>query len=212
MSIAFLFLIAIVAVGFIVFHRNPPPRVWDSVSVMQGDITQEGFDCIVNAANRFGIGGGGVDGAIHRAAGPELKEHCRSLACWETTTPEGVVEYIRIFPGQAITTPGFGLCETIVHTVGPIYDPEKEQECYDTLCKAYQNSIEAAVAAGHKEVAFPLISTGVYGYPLADAISVAVITCGIHGMLNDVHCVLVAFDKDTFEAVDKELKFFKENL
>ena len=123
----------------------------------QGDITKLEIDAIVNAANKTLLGGGGVDGAIHRAAGPELKKECATLNGCET--------------GEAKITGAYKLpCKRVIHTVGPI------GEHPDKLASCYQQSLELCIKEGLKTVAFPCISTGVYGYPSEKAAPVAINT------------------------------------
>jgi O-acetyl-ADP-ribose deacetylase (regulator of RNase III) len=130
-----------------------------TVELIHGDIVRQDVDAIVNAANSSLMGGGGVDGAIHRAAGPELKEACRPLA----PCP----------PGEARITPGFRLkARHVIHTVGPIYHGGNYGEA-EVLANAHRNSLSLAAQHGLTSVAFPAISTGIYGYPVELAAAVA---------------------------------------
>ena len=138
-----------------------------TIKIIQGDITQAEVDAIVNTANARMLGGGGVDGAIHRAAGPELLVACREV-------PETNGE--RCPAGQArLTSAGNLKAQFVIHTVGPRYgiDPEPEK----LLSSAYENSLDLTLENGCKSIAFPAISCGVYGYPPEEAARIAVSVC-----------------------------------
>ena len=136
------------------------------IRIIKGDITTLVVDAIVNAANQVMLGGGGVDGAIHRAAGRELYEACRKV-------PE-VRPGVRCPTGEARITPGFRLpSKFVIHTVGPVYRDGQHGEP-EKLAACYRNSLELAAENGCKSIAFPCISTGVYGYPIEDAAKIAV--------------------------------------
>ena len=136
------------------------------IKVIQGDITTLAVDAIVNAANQVMLGGGGVDGAIHRAAGRELYEACLKV-------PEAR-SGVRCPTGEARITPGFRLsAKFVIHTVGPVYRDGQHGEP-EKLAACYRNSLALAEENGCKSIAFPCISTGVYGYPIEDAAKIAV--------------------------------------
>ena len=136
------------------------------IRIIQANITTLSVDAIVNAANQRMLGGGGVDGAIHRAAGPELYEACLKV-------PE-VRPGVRCPTGEARITPGFRLpAKFVIHTVGPVYRDGRHGEP-DLLAACYRNSLALAAENGCKSIAFPCISTGVYGYPIEDAAQIAV--------------------------------------
>ena len=136
------------------------------IKIIQGDITTLAVDAIVNAVNQVMLGGGGVDGAIHDAAGPELYEACLKV-------PE-VRPGVRCPTGEARITPGFRLpAKFVIHTVGPVYRDGLHGEP-ERLAACYRNSLALAAENGCKSIAFPCISTGVYGYPIEDAAQIAV--------------------------------------
>ena len=136
------------------------------IRIIQGDITTLAVDAIVNAANQRMLGGGGVDGAIHRAAGPELYEACLKV-------PE-VRPGVRCPTGEARVTPGFRLpAKFVIHTVGPVYRDGRHGEP-DLLAACYRNSLVLAAENHCSSIAFPCISTGVYGYPVEDAARIAI--------------------------------------
>jgi O-acetyl-ADP-ribose deacetylase (regulator of RNase III) len=135
-----------------------------SVRILRGDLTTEAADAIVNAANQQMLGGGGVDGAIHRAAGPALLEACRVL-------PE-IRPGVRCPTGEARITPGFGLrARYVIHAVGPVYGGQRRDA--ELLASAFRSSLELAVEHGLRSVAFPAISCGVYGYPMSAAAAIS---------------------------------------
>ena len=134
----------------------------NKLELLRGDITKVAVDAIVNAANTTLLGGGGVDGAIHRTAGPELLEECRSLGGCR--------------PGEAKITRGYRLpARFIIHTVGPFWNGGKKGEA-EVLANCYRNSLGIAVKNGVKTIAFPAISCGAYRYPIAEAAKIAVVT------------------------------------
>jgi O-acetyl-ADP-ribose deacetylase len=135
--------------------NNPDGRI----EIIQGDIAKLDVDAIVNAANTTLLGGGGVDGAIHRVAGPELLAECRTLGGCR--------------PGEAKITRGYHLpARFVIHTVGPVWRGGKQHES-ETLANCYRNSLQLAVENGIKTIAFPAISCGAYGYPVSDAAQIA---------------------------------------
>jgi len=138
------------------------------LEALQADITRIPVDVIVNAANETLLGGGGVDGAIHRAAGPALLQACRAL-------PQ-VRPGVRCPTGEARITPGFGLpAQSVIHTVGPVWRGGAAGEA-GMLAACYRNSLALAAGHGLARIAFPAISCGVYGYPIDQAVQIAVDT------------------------------------
>jgi len=164
------------------------------LELVQGDITQQNTDAIVNAANQSLLGGGGVDGAIHRAAGPELLAECRTLGGCST--------------GEAKITRGYRLkARHVIHTVGPVYR-RGDSKVRELLASAYRRSLEVASENGIKGVAFPSISTGAYGYPLEEAAPLALSTV-IETLKArpDIELVrFVLFGKEALEAYEKALR------
>jgi O-acetyl-ADP-ribose deacetylase len=167
----------------------------DRVLIKVGDITKEDVDAIVNAANSTLMGGGGVDGAIHRAGGPEILAACKAIR--RTRHPDGLPT------GQAVITPGGKLpTKYVIHTVGPVYGRGGADKA-DLLAGCYFNSLRLAVEHELKSIAFPAISTGVYGYPLAEAAAVSSRTIEqfllAHKMIEEVRLVFfAASDADVF--------------
>ena len=137
------------------------------ITLVQGDITTQEVDAVVNAANSGLLGGGGVDGAIHRAGGPDILAECKELRA--TSLPDGLPT------GQAVaTTAGRLPAGHVIHTVGPVY--AKREDRSDLLARAYRESLRVADDLGARTVAFPAISAGVYGWPMDDAARIAVET------------------------------------
>ncbi|MDQ4027931.1 MAG: O-acetyl-ADP-ribose deacetylase [Actinomycetota bacterium] len=167
----------------------PRPRL------VQGDITQQQVDAIVNAANSSLMGGGGVDGAIHRAAGPALLEECRRIRA--ERDPDGLPT------GQAVATMAGDLpARWVIHTVGPVFSKSEDQS--QLLASCHTASLRIADELGAASVAFPAISTGVYGYPLELAAPVA-INAVMSANTNVDDVLFVLFDRRSLEAFERAL-------
>lgn len=163
------------------------------IKLVQGDITELKVDAIVNAANNRLAGGSGVNGAIHRRGGPEVLKECKKLGGCPT--------------GEArIATAGKLPSKYVIHTVGPIYKGGKHNE-EELLSNAYYNSLKLAVENGLKTIAFPSISTGIFGYPLEEASSIAIRT--VKDFINEegriAQVIFVAFSQKDFEVYNRKL-------
>lgn len=178
-------------------HGDDAMNGYERIELVQGDITRQNTDAIVNAANTTLLGGGGVDGAIHRAAGPELKEECRGLGGCPV--------------GEAKITKGYRLpARYVIHTVGPVYRGGGHGEP-ELLARCYRNSLDVAESIGIKTISFPSISTGAYGYPMEEAAKIAMETIGDylrnHPQIERVHmCLFSASAYHTFKDVLEGLK------
>ena len=169
------------------------------LSLMQGDITRQDTDAIVNAANSGLMGGGGVDGAIHRAGGPVIKEECKKIVAAQGRLPAG----------QAVITTGGNMkTRHVIHTVGPVWHGGESGEP-ELLASAYRESLKVAADNGLGSVSFPSISTGAYGYPVVEASRVAMSTVASFLSEQDTsikEVVFVLFDSATFEAYASALE------
>lgn len=167
------------------------------MEVLQGDITQLDVDAIVNAANSSLMGGGGVDGAIHRAGGPAILEECKRIVALKGGCPTGEA---------VITTAGDMPARFVIHTVGPVWHGGQRREP-ELLANCYRNALQLAVENNCATVAFPNISTGVYGYPKAEAARIAVAT--VRDFLNETDriekVIFVCFDAENYRLIQAEL-------
>jgi len=168
------------------------------LSIIQGDITKQATDAIVNAANPGLMGGGGVDGAIHRAGGPAILEECKQIVASQGRLPTGKA---------VITTGGNLTAKHVIHTVGPIWQGGNKGEA-SLLESAYRQSLKLAAAHNLTSVSFPSISTGAYGYPVAEAARVA--TAAVISFLREQvtsvkEVVFVLFDSRTYDAYSSAL-------
>ena len=168
------------------------------LTLIQGDITRQATDAIVNAANSSLMGGGGVDGAIHRAGGPAILEECKKIVARQGRLPTGKA---------VITTGGDLKAKHVIHTVGPIWHGGDRGEA-DLLASAYKESLTLAVTSGLKTVSFPSISTGAYGYPVDSAAEVALQTVVkfLEKKTPLQEVVFVLFDNRTCEVYIEELE------
>jgi O-acetyl-ADP-ribose deacetylase len=173
---------------------NPEAMNVGRIEVVRGDITKLGVDAIVNAANTTLLGGGGVDGAIHRAAGPELLAECRTLGGCR--------------PGEAKITGGYRLpARFVIHTVGPVWHGGKHDEP-GILANCYRNSLQLAVKKEIKTLAFPAISCGAYGYPIEEAARIALQTTREFLAVSDnpQKVIFVVWGEDIHEAYREALQ------
>lgn len=168
-----------------------------SIEVIKGDITKVEADAIVNAANSSLMGGGGVDGAIHRAGGPAILEACKAIVARQGSCPTGEA---------VITTAGNLPAKYVIHTVGPVWNGGRQNE-KELLANCYKNALQLAVENSCQTIAFPNISTGVYRFPKKEAATIAVNT--VRAFLSktaDIEKVIfVCFDDENFELLQKEI-------
>lgn len=166
------------------------------IVAVQGDITEQAVDAVVNAANSSLLGGGGVDGAIHSRGGPEILAACRELR--STSLPDGLPA------GQAVaTTAGRLPARWVIHTVGPVYSRSGDRS--HVLASAYRESLRVAEELGAGSVAFPAVSAGVYGWPLDDAARIAVATVREHQARSVREVRFVLFGPDAYAAFQSAL-------
>ena len=172
------------------------------LSVTKGDITIFKGDAIVNAANSSLLGGGGVDGAIHRAGGPQILEECKAIVASQGGCPTGEA---------VMTSAGNMPAKYVIHTVGPIWHGGKNKE-QEKLANCYKNSLKLAIENNCKTIAFPNISTGVYGYPKKEAAQVSVQT--VHKFLQSnpgvEEVIFVCFDDENHQLVLEEINKLKD--
>ena len=167
------------------------------ITLVQGDITSQDVDAVVNAANSSLLGGGGVDGAIHRRGGPAILGACRALRAGQL--PDGLPA------GQAVaTTAGDLPARWVIHTVGPVFS--KGEDRSDVLASAYRESLRVAEELGAATVAFPAISAGVFGWPLDDAARIAVQTARAHDPVSVQEVRFVLFSQQTYDAFAAQLR------
>lgn len=169
----------------------------DRIEIIRGDITTLKVDAIVNAANSSLLGGGGVDGAIHRAGGPEIVAECRKIVARQGGCKTGEA---------VITTGGKLPARFVIHTVGPVWNNGGNQEEHK-LAECYRNSLKLAVEKGCKTIAFPNISTGIYGFPkrLAATTAVKAVREFLKQDKNIEKVIFVCFDQENFDHITKEI-------
>lgn len=166
------------------------------ITLLQGDITKIKVNAIVNAANSSLLGGGGVDGAIHRAGGPEILADCRAIRARQGKCKTGEA---------VITTAGNLPADKVIHTVGPVWNGGKSDES-EKLRNCYLNSLRLAAEHNLKSIAFPNISTGIYGYPKPEAAEIAVRTVREADFPTIEEVIFVCFDKENFALYEALLK------
>lgn len=173
-----------------------------NITVLQGDITVQGTEAIVNAANSMLLGGGGVDGAIHQAAGPKLLEECRRIKNSVLKESQGLLP-----TGQAVITPGYDLtAKYVIHTVGPIYRNVNNPD--ELLRNAYRSCLNLAEDNGIHSISFPSIGTGAYGCPLEWAATIALSTIRdvLHHATHVQDVRMVLFSKNDYEVYRRTLE------
>ena len=173
------------------------------VSIIQGDITRQATDAIINAANSSLMGGGGVDGAIHRAGGPAILEECKQIVARQGRLPNGKA---------VITTAGNLTAQYVIHTVGPVWHGGNKNEA-DLLRSAYQECLKLATERSLTSISFPSISTGVYGYPVNEAAKIAIGT--VISFLKEWvtslrNVVFVLFDSATYQSYSSALQAYAD--
>lgn len=174
-------------------------NIRNKIELLKGDITKVTADSIVNAANASLLGGGGVDGAIHRAGGQTILQECRKIIARQGGCK----------PGEAvITTAGNLKAKFVIHTVGPIWSGGHKNEAYK-LAACYKNSLQLAVDNNCKTIAFPCISTGVYNYPINEAARIAVDTVlkFLSHSSKIEKVIFVCYDDDNYDFIKKQLNF-----
>lgn len=166
------------------------------ITLVLGDITEQDVDAVVNAANSSLLGGGGVDGAIHRRGGPEILAACRELRA--TRLPDGLPA------GQAVATPAGRMpARWVIHTVGPVWSAKEDRS--EVLASAFRESLRVAEDLGARTVAFPAVSAGVYGWPVDDAARIAVTTVRGHTGASVTEVRFVLFSQPVYDAFAAQL-------